>query len=165
MRMDKLTGKFQAALADAQSLALGKDQQFIEPVHTMIALIDQEGGTVRPLLAQCGINVNPLRTALGQALDRLPKVEGVGGDVQISNDLLRILNLTDKLAQKRGDQFITSEIFVLAALEDKGQLGDLLRKSGLNRDVLEKAIEKMRGGQKADDPNVEEQRQALQKFT
>jgi ATP-dependent Clp protease ATP-binding subunit ClpB len=165
MRMDKLTSKFQAALAEAQSLALGRDQQFIEPVHVMAALLDQEGGTVRPLLAQCGINVNPLRAAIGQALDRLPKVEGVGGDVQISNDLLRLLNLTDKLAQKRGDQFITSEIFVLAALEDRGPLGDLLRKSGLNREVLEKAIESMRGGQKADDPNVEEQRQALQKFT
>jgi ATP-dependent Clp protease ATP-binding subunit ClpB len=165
MRMDKLTGKFQAALADAQSLALGRDQQFIEPVHVMTALIDQEGGTVRPLLAQCGVNVNPLRTALGQILDRLPKVEGVGGDVQISNDLLRLLNLTDKLAQKRGDSFITSEIFVLAALEDRGPLGDALRKAGLNRDTVEKAIEKIRGGQKADDPNVEEQRQALQKFT
>jgi ATP-dependent Clp protease ATP-binding subunit ClpB len=165
MRMDKLTGKFQAALADGQSLALGRDQQFIEPVHVMTALLDQEGGTVRPLLTQCGINVNSLRAALGQALDRMPKVEGVGGDVQISSDLLRLLNLTDKLAQKRGDSFITSEIFVLAALEDRGQLGDLLRKAGLNRDVLEKAIEQMRGGQKADDPNVEEQRQALQKFT
>ncbi|SMF93597.1 ATP-dependent Clp protease ATP-binding subunit ClpB [Methylomagnum ishizawai] len=165
MRMDKLTGKFQAALAEAQSLALGKDQQFIEPLHAMVALIDQDGGTVRPLLAQCGINVNPLRTALGQALDRLPKVEGVGGDVQISNDLLRLLNLTDKLAQKRGDQFITSELFLLAALEDRGQLGDALRKSGLNREVLEQAIEKLRGGQKANDANVEEQRQALQKYT
>jgi ATP-dependent Clp protease ATP-binding subunit ClpB len=165
MRMDKLTGKFQAALADAQSLVLGRDQQFIEPVHVMTALIDQEGGTVRPLLAQCGINVNPLRAALGQALDRMPKVEGVGGDVQISNDLLRLLNLTDKLAQKRGDSFITSEMFVLAALEDRGQLGDLLRKAGLNRDTVEKAIDHIRGGQKADDPNVEEQRQALQKFT
>jgi ATP-dependent Clp protease ATP-binding subunit ClpB len=163
--MDKLTGKFQAALADAQSLALGKDQQFIEPLHAMIALIDQEGGTVRPLLTQCGINVNPLRAELGKALDRLPRVEGVGGDVQISNDLSRLLNLTDKLAQKRGDPFIASEIFALAALEDRGQLGDLLRKAGLNKDVLEQAIEKLRGGQKADDPNVEEQRQALQKYT
>ncbi len=165
MRMDKLTGKFQAALAEAQSLALGRDQQFIEPAHVMTALLDQEGGTVRPLLAQCGVNVNALRMGLGQMLDRLPKVEGVGGDVQISNDLLRLLNLTDKLAQKRGDQFITSEIFVLAALEDRGPLGDLLRRSGLTRDILEKTIEKIRGGQKVDDPNVEEQRQALQRFT
>jgi ATP-dependent Clp protease ATP-binding subunit ClpB len=163
--MDKLTGKFQAALAEAQSLALGRDQQFIEPAHVMTALLDQEGGTVRPLLAQCGVNVNALRMGLGQMLDRLPKVEGVGGDVQISNDLLRLLNLTDKLAQKRGDQFITSEIFVLAALEDRGPLGDLLRRSGLTRDILEKTIEKIRGGQKVDDPNVEEQRQALQRFT
>jgi ATP-dependent Clp protease ATP-binding subunit ClpB len=165
MRMDKLTGKFQAALAEAQSLALGRDQQFIEPVHVMTALLDQEGGTVRPLLVQCSINVNPLRASLGQALERLPKVEGVGGDVQISNDLLRLLNLTDKLAQKRGDSFITSEIFVLAALETQGPLGELLRKAGLTAAVLEKAIENLRGGAKADDPNVEEQRQALQKYT
>jgi ATP-dependent Clp protease ATP-binding subunit ClpB len=165
MRMDKLTGKFQAALADAQSLALGRDQQFIEPVHAMIALLDQEGSTARPLMAQCGVNINALRTALGQALDRLPKVDGVGGDVQISNALLQMLNLTDKLAQKRGDQFITSELFVLAALEDRGPLGELLRKSGLNRELLEKAINQLRGGQKADDPNVEEQRQALQRYT
>ena len=165
MRMDKLTGKFQAALSEAQSLALGRDQQFIEPVHVMTALLDQEGGTVRPLLAQCGVNTHPLRIALGQALDRLPKVEGVGGDVQISNELLRLLNLTDKMAQKRGDAFITSEMFVLAALEDRGPLGESLRKAGLTRELLEKAIENMRGGRKADDPNVEEQRQALQKFT
>ena len=165
MRMDKLTGKFQAALAEAQSLALGHDHQFIEPVHVLAALIDQEGGTIRPLLTQCGIQVNPFRTALGDAIKRMPKVEGVGGDVQVSSDLSRLLNLTDKIAQKRGDAFITSEIFLLAALEERGQLGELLRKSGLTRDILEKGIDKMRGGQKADDANVEEQRQALQKFT
>ncbi|MFM8445704.1 MAG: Clp protease N-terminal domain-containing protein, partial [Methylococcus sp.] len=165
MRMDKLTGKFQAALADAQSLALGKDQQFIEPVHVMIALLDQEGGTVRPLLTQCGVNAAGLRTTLGQVLDRLPRVEGTGGDVQISGDLLKLLNLTDKLAQKRGDTYITSELFVLAGIEDKGALHDLLQKAGVRKDNLEAAIQSMRGGQKADDPNVEEQRQALQKYT
>ena len=165
MRMDKLTGKFQAALADAQSLALGRDQQFIEPVHALVAMLDQEGGTVRPLLTQAGVAVAPLRAALGQALDRLPRVEGVGGDVQISQDLLRLLNLTDKLAQKRGDQFITSELFLLAALEDRGSVGELLRKAGLAAAILEKAIDKLRGGDKADDPNVEEQRQALSKYT
>jgi ATP-dependent Clp protease ATP-binding subunit ClpB len=165
MRMDKLTSKFQAALAEAQSLALGHDHQFIEPVHVMAALLDQEGGTVRPLLSQCGVNVNQLRASLEEALRRIPRVEGIGGDVQISNELGRLLNLTDKLAQKRGDAYITSEIFVLAAIEDRGQLSDLLRKAGLERGKLEKAIEQIRGGQKADDPNVEEQRQALQKFT
>ena len=165
MRMDKLTGKFQAALADAQSLALGGDQQFIEPVHVMTALVDQEGGTVRPLLTQCGVNAPALRTALGQLLDRLPRVEGTGGDVQISGDLMRLLNLTDKLAQKRGDQFITSEMFVLAALEDKGPLGHALKQAGLKTETLTQAIEKIRGGQKVDDPNVEEQRGALQKYT
>ena len=165
MRMDKLTGKFQSALADAQSLALGGDQQFIEPVHVMVALLDQEGGTVRPLLTQAGINVAGFRTTLGQQLERLPRVEGVGGDVQISSDLQRLLNLTDKLAQKRGDQFITSEMFLLAALEDKGALGDALKKAGLKPEILLQAIEQMRGGQKVDDPNVEEQRGALQKYT
>ena len=165
MRMDKLTGKFQSALADAQSLALGGDQQFIEPVHVMIALLDQDGGTVRPLLTQCGVNVASFRTALGQVLDRLPKVEGTGGDVQISSDLLKLLNLTDKLAQKRGDQFITSEMFVLAALEDKGALGNALKQAGLKPEQLLQAIEKVRGGQKVDDPNAEEQRGALQKYT
>ncbi len=165
MRMDKLTGKFQSALADAQSLALGRDQQFIEPVHVMVALIDQEGGTVRPLLTQCGINVAELRTLLGQQLDRLPRVEGVGGDIQISGELLKLLNLTDKLSQKRGDQFITSEIFVQAALENRGGLGDTLKKAGLTQAKLLEVIDRIRGGQKVDDPNVEEQRGALQKYT
>ncbi|MGX2041942.1 ATP-dependent chaperone ClpB [Methylocaldum sp. MU1018] len=165
MRMDKLTSKFQAALAEAQSLALGRDHQFIEPLHVMAALLDQEGGTVRPLLSQCGVNIDQFRASVEEALDRMPRVEGVGGDVQVSNELGRLLNLTDKLAQKRGDTFITSEMFVLAAIEDRGQLGDMLRKAGLDRNRLEQAIEQIRGGQKADDANVEEQRQALQKFT
>ena len=106
MRMDKLTGKFQAALSDAQSLALGGDQQFIEPLHVFVALLDQEGGTVRPLLMQCGVNADALRNNLGVMLDRLPKVDGTGGDIQISSDLMRLLNMTDKVAQKRGDQFL-----------------------------------------------------------
>ena len=165
MRMDKLTGKFQAALSDAQSLALGGDQQFIEPLHVFVALLDQEGGTVRPLLMQCGVNADALRNNLGVMLDRLPKVDGTGGDIQISSDLMRLLNMTDKVAQKRGDQFITSEVFVQAALDDKGQLGAELRKFGLISDALSKAIEKIRGGQKVDDPGVEEQRGALQKYT
>jgi ATP-dependent Clp protease ATP-binding subunit ClpB len=163
--MDKLTTKFQMALADAQSLALGRDHQFIEPVHLMTAMLDQEGGTVRQLLAQSGVNVNALRSALGDAIDRLPSVQGVGGDVHISNDTARLLNLTDKLAQQRKDGYISSELFVLAALEEKGQLGEMLRGNGANKQAIEKAIEAMRGGQKVDDPDAEEQRQALEKYT
>jgi ATP-dependent Clp protease ATP-binding subunit ClpB len=165
MRMDKMTSKFQMALADAQSLAVGRDHQFIEPVHVMVALLDQEGGTVRPLLAQADVNVNLLRSQLGEALDRLPRVEGAGGDVQISNALARLLNLTDKLAQQRKDAYLSSELFVLAALEDRGELGALLRKAGASKGLIEQAIDKLRGGQKIDDPNAEEQRQALEKYT
>ncbi len=165
MRMDKLTTKFQMALGDAQSLALGRDHQFIEPVHLMTAMLDQEGGMVRQLLAQSGVNVNGLRSALGDAIDRLPAVQGTGGDVHISNDTARLLNLTDKLAQQRKDGYISSELFVLAALEDKGPLGDMLRNNGANKEAVERAIEAMRGGQKVDDPDAEEQRQALEKYT
>lgn len=165
MRMDKLTSKFQIALSDAQSLAVGRDHQFIEPVHLMVALLDQEGGTVRHLLAQADVNVNQLRSGLGDALDRLPAVTGSGGDLHVSNDLGRLLNQTDKLAQQRKDQYISSELFVLAAVEDKGQLGDIMRQAGAAKLPVEKAIEAMRGGQSVDDPNAEEQRQALEKYT
>ncbi len=165
MRMDKLTSKFQMALADAQSLAVGRDHQFIEPLHVMTALLDQQGGTVRHLLAQADVNVNQLRSALGEALERLPAVSGTGGEVHISNDLNRLLNVTDKLAQQRKDQYISSELFVLAALEDRGTLGDLLRKAGATKGALEKSIEQIRGGERIDDPNAEEQRQALEKYT
>ncbi len=165
MRMDKLTTRFQMALADAQSLALGRDHQFIEPAHIMTALLDQEGGSVRQLLSQSGVNVNALRSQLGEALDRLSAVEGAGGEVHVSNESARLLNLTDKLAQQRKDAYISSELFVLAAVDDKGQLGDMLRSSGADKRALEKAIEAMRGGQKVDDPNAEEQRQALEKYT
>ena len=130
MRMDKMTSKFQQALADAQSLAVGRDHQFIEPAHLMTALLDQEGGTVRHLLAQADVNVNLLRSRLGELLDQLPQVQGVAGDVHVSNDLGRLLNVTDKLAQQRKDSYISSELFVLAVLEDKGQLGELLRQAG-----------------------------------
>ncbi len=165
MRMDKLTSKFQLALADAQSLAVGRDHQFIEPVHVMIALLDQDGGSIRHLLTQAGTNVNKLRSQLGEAMDRLPAVEGVGGDVHLSNDLGKLLNLTDKLAQQRNDNYISSELFVLAALEDKGQLGNMLRDAGASKGGLESAITDMRGGQSVDDPNAEDQRQALEKYT
>ncbi|MEE9494175.1 MAG: ATP-dependent chaperone ClpB [Gammaproteobacteria bacterium] len=165
MRMDKLTSKFQAALAEAQSLALGRDHNYIEPVHVMTALLDQEGGTVHYLLTQSGANVNLLRSQLDETLDNLPEVEGTGGDVHISNELNSQLNMTDKLAQKRKDQFISSELFVLACLDDKGKMGDLLRKSGATKNAVEKAIETLRGGKKVDDPNAEDQRQALEKYT
>ena len=165
MRTDKLTSKFQLALADAQSLALGKDNQFIEPVHLMIALLDQQGGTVRGLLTKSGVNVNLLRSQLGEALDRLPKVEGDSGDVHLSNDLGRLLNLTDKLAQKRKDQYISSELFIVAALDDKSPLKAILENAGAVRGAVEKSIDDIRGGQQVDDPNAEDTRQALEKYT
>ena len=165
MRMDKLTTKFQLALADAQSLALGRDHQFIEPTHLMLALLEQEGGGVRHLLTRAGANANTLRSRLGEALDRLARVEGAGGDVQISSDLARMLNLTDKQAQKRGDQFISSELFVLAAQDDKGELGRLLQEAGVVKGALDHAIEQLRGGESVDDVNAEEQRQALEKYS
>ncbi len=166
MRTDKLTSKFQTALADAQSLALGKDHQFIEPVHLMLALLNQEGGTARPLLTQAGADVNLLRSQLGEALDQMPSVSGgEAGDVQVSNDLARLLNVTDKLAQQRKDQYISSELFVLAAVDDKGQVGEILRRAGASKAGVEQAIERVRGGQQVDDPNAEDQRQALEKYT
>ncbi len=165
MRMDRLTSKFQMALADAQSLAVGRDHQFIEPIHLMTALLDQEGGTARNLLAQSGVNVNQLRSSLGTALENQPSVQGAEGDLHLSNDLSRLLNRTDKLAQEHKDQYISSEMLILAAVVDKGELGEMLRKAGADKEALEQTIEKMRGGQKVDDPNAEEQRQALEKYT
>ncbi|MGD8581584.1 MAG: ATP-dependent chaperone ClpB [Gammaproteobacteria bacterium] len=163
--MDKFTSKFQLALADAQSLAVGRDHQFIEPIHVMAALLEQDSSTVRHLFATTGCNVDLLVSKLHEELDRMPRVEGTAGDVQISNDLGRLLNITDKLAQNRKDQYISSELFVLAAIEDKGRLGELLRSCNLNKETMEKAINDVRGGQKVDDPNAEEQRQALEKYT
>jgi ATP-dependent Clp protease ATP-binding subunit ClpB len=163
--MERLTSKFQIALADAQSLAVGRDHQFIEPVHLMTALLDQEGGSIRHLLAQADVNVNQLRSDLGEALDKLPSVEGGSGDLHISNDLGRLLNKTDKLAQDRKDQYISSELFILAALEDNGQLGQFMKKAGGSKGAINKAIENVRGGQAVNDPNAEEQRQALEKYT
>ncbi len=165
MRMDKLTTKFQLALADAQSLALGRDHQFIEPAHLMVALLDQEGGSVRSLLTRSGANTQALRSRLGEIIDGLPKVEGTGGDVQISADLARALNLSDKLAQKRGDQFISSELFILAALQDGNKLAETLRAAGVVKGAVEKAIDDMRGGEAVSDPNAEEQRNALEKYS
>jgi ATP-dependent Clp protease ATP-binding subunit ClpB len=164
MRMDKLTSRFQQALADAQSLAVGRDHQFLEPAHVLLALLDSQGGTVRPLLVKAGADVTRLRSELGAALDRLPKVEGTPGEVHVSNDLNRILNVTDKLAQQRGDQFISSELFVLAAFEDRN-LARIFRETGVVRGAVEKAIEEVRGGEKVADAGAEESRQALEKYT
>jgi ATP-dependent Clp protease ATP-binding subunit ClpB len=165
MRMDKLTSRFQQALADAQSLAVGRDHNMLEPAHLMAALLDQQGGSTPPLLAQAGVNVASLRTRLGQMLDRLPAVKGQEGNINVSNDLTRLLNVTDKLAQQRNDAFIASELFVLAALDDKGDLGAALKASGANKANLEAAIDKMRGGEKVETENAEDQRQALEKYT
>jgi len=165
MRSDKLTTKFQMALADAQSLAVGRDHQFIEASHVMVALLDQQGGSVRHLLTQAGVNVNALRSQLGMVLDELPQVQGAGGDVQISNELGRLMNVMDKLAQTRNDEYISSELFVLAALDAKGRVADLLKANGGEKAALDQAIEKMRGGETVSDPNAEEQRQALEKYT
>jgi len=166
MRMDKLTTKFQMALADAQSLAVGRDHQFIEPQHLMAALLDQEGGTVRPLLSRSGVQVDWLRSQIGEQLDRLPQVEGgAAGEVHLSSDLGRLLNVTDKLTQKRGDQYITSELFILAALQDKGALGSTLGEAGAVTGAIESAIDEIRGGSKVTDAGAEDARQALERFT
>ncbi len=165
MKMDRLTTKFQEALADAQSLAVGRDHQFIEPVHVMLSMLDQRGGSVRPLLSKSGVNVNVLRSQLGELLEKLPQVEGAAGDLHISNALGKLLNISDKLAQERGDQFIPSELFIIAALADKGTLSDVLKSSGADRKKLEQAIEEVRGGQVVSDQNAEDQRQALEKYT
>ncbi|MEI8236804.1 MAG: ATP-dependent chaperone ClpB [Methylococcaceae bacterium] len=165
MRTDKLTSKFHEAIADAQSLALGKDHQFIEPAHLLLALVNQESGSIKPLLAQSGINVPGLCVELLAALNRLASVSGTGGDVRVSSELDRLLNITDKLAQKRSDTFISSELFLLAIVEEKCSLTDIFKKFGINKMLLQNAIEKLRGGEAVNDANAEDQRQALNKYT
>jgi len=166
MRMDKLTSKFQQALQDAQSLALGRENQFIEPEHLLIAFLDQQGGGVRHLLTQAGIDVNGLRSALGKSIDRLPQVSGAGGDMHISRELTKLLNSTDQLAQKKNDQFISSELFVIAALQDKSSdLARLFTEFGGELKRIEEVVETVRGGQSVNDQNAEEHRQALEKYT
>ena len=165
MRLDRFTSKFQIAISDAQSLALGRDHQYIEPVHLMVALLDQNGSPIRPLLTMLDVDVSHLRSKLSEMLDRLPKVSGIGGDVQLSSSMGTVFNLCDKVAQKRQDSYISSEVFLLAALEDRGPLGQLLKEMGLTEQKVSQAIEKIRGGQKVNDPNAEELRQALEKFT
>ena len=165
MRNDKLTSRFQSALADAQSLAVGRDHQMLDPAHVLQALLEQQGGTLRPLLGKAGANLPRLKTDLSALLDRLPKVEGTPGEVHVSADLSRLLNVTDKLAQQRGDQYISSELFALALCEDRGELGKLFKTVGISKDKLEQAIAEVRGGEAVNDANAEESREALSKYT
>lgn len=165
MQIDKLTSKFQEAVAAAQSMAVGKDHQFIEPAHLMLALLEQQSGTVKPLLAQSGVNVTAYQAELNNQLGRMAQVEGGSGDIHVSQDLNRLLNQTDKLSQQRQDQYISSELFVLAVVEDKNKAGELLRQYGGNKLTLQAAIDKIRGGEKVTDANAEDQRQALEKYT
>jgi ATP-dependent Clp protease ATP-binding subunit ClpB len=165
MRMDKLTSKFQMALADAQSLALGKDNGFVEPDHVLKALIDQQGGSCRSLLTKASVNINQLRSMLDKALENLPKVTGTQGDIHISNGLNRLLNLTEKLAQEKKDSYISSELFILAAMKEDGGLAKLIKQAGGQLKSIEQAIQAIRGGETVNDPNAEEQRQALEKYT
>src|SRR5260221_454662 len=165
MRYGKFTTQLQEALAEAQSLALGRDHQQIEPQHLLLALLNQEGGGTASLVAQAGGNSNALKQALTQALDRLPKVEGTPGEVHISRDLTNLLNVADKDAQKRGDQYMASELFLLACAADKGEVGRLLKSSGVTKASLEKAVKQVRGGENINAQNDESQRQALAKYT
>ncbi len=165
MRFDKFTTKFQQAFADAQSLAVGNDNPYIEPQHLLLALIDQQDGGTASILAKAGVNVPALREALRSSIDRLPKVQGAGGEVNVSRELSNLLNLTDKEAQKRGDQFVASELFLLALTEDKGETGRLFKQHGATRQHLDQAIEAVRGGQSVSDPEAEGQREALAKYT
>ncbi|MFT5608254.1 MAG: ATP-dependent Clp protease ATP-binding subunit ClpB [Parvicella sp.] len=165
MQMDKLTSKFQGALSQAQSLAVSRDHQFIEPAHLLLTMLDQQGGTVRPLLNKVGVVIPQLRDALNSQINGFSEVSGTAGEMHLSTDLGKLLNLCDKYAQKKGDDYIASELFLLATLEDKGKLGDTLKNLGLTRDMLSTAIDEMRGGQAVTDPNAEEQRDALDKYT
>ena len=165
MRMDRLTTKFQLALADAQSLANGLDHAMIEPEHVLTAMLDQDGGSVRPLLTKAGVRVDTLRSALGEKLDAMAQVSGAAGDINFSNSTGKLLNVTDKLAQKRGDQYIASELLVLAAFEADTSLKGMLKEAGATKQAVEQAIESVRGGENVSDPNAEDQREALDKYT
>jgi ATP-dependent Clp protease ATP-binding subunit ClpB len=165
MRQDKLTTKLQEALADAQSLAVGNDNQYIDPVHLLVALLNQDDGGARSLLQRAGVNVGGLANALKSALERLPQVSGTGGDVQVSRELVALLNLADREAQKRGDQFLASEMVLLALTEDKSEAGRLAREHGLARKALESAISAVRGGESVNSQDAEGQREALKKYT
>ena len=165
MNIEKFTTKFQQAIAEAQSLAIGKDNQFIEPVHLLSALLNQQDGSVAPILTASGVNVAALRNELNNELAKLPQVSGNGGDLQLSRQLLNLLNLCDKLAQQRQDKFISSELFLLAALEEKGAVSEILKKCGAKKEQILQAIDHIRGGQNVNEQNAEESRQALEKYT
>src|SRR5439155_21196786 len=165
MRQDKLTTKLQEALADAQSLAVGNDNQYIEPLHLLTALLGQDDGGAVSILQRAGVNVGGLNAALKKALERLPKVSGTGGELQVGRDLVSLLNLADKEAQKRGDQFIASEMVLLAMADDKSDAGRLARENGLARKSLEAAITAVRGGSTMNSQEAEGQREALKKYT
>ena len=165
MNIEKFTTKFQEALSEAQSLAIGKDNQFIEPVHLLTALLNQQGGSIAPILTASGVNVTLLRNELKTELNKLPQVIGNGGDVQLSRQLINLLNLCDKFAQQNQDKFISSELFLLAALEERGMISDILKKCGAKKEQISQAIQQIRGGQNVNDQNAEESRQALEKYT
>lgn len=165
MRIDRLTSKLQMALSDAQSLAVGHDHPAIEPVHLLQAMLDQQGGSIKPLLMQVGFDVNALRKGLTEELDRLPKIQNPTGDVNMSQDMARLLNQADRLAQQKGDQFITSELMLLAAMDENTKAGKLLLGQGVSRKALENAINNLRGGEAVNDANVEDARKSLEKFT
>ncbi|MEQ6326791.1 ATP-dependent chaperone ClpB [Pseudomonas chengduensis] len=165
MRIDRLTSKLQLALSDAQSLAVGMDHAAIEPLHLMQALLEQQGGSIKPLLMQVGFDINSLRQGLTRELDQLGKLQNPTGDINLSQDLARLLNQADRLSQQRGDQFISSELVLLAAMDENTKLGKLLLGQGVSKKALENAIANLRGGQAVNDPNVEESRQALDKYT
>src|SRR3954470_4931861 len=155
MRFDKFTTKFQQAFADAQSVAVGNDNPYIEPQHLLYALLNQDDGGTGSLLSRAGVNTPKLKTDLKSAIDRLPKVEGAGGEVNVSRDLGNLLNLADKEAQKRGDQFIASELFLLAAVQDKGEVGRILKQAGANRAAIDEAIQLVRGGESVNNQEAE----------
>ncbi|KAF5278556.1 hypothetical protein FQR65_LT15632 [Abscondita terminalis] len=166
MSLNKLTSQFQNALAESQSIAVGQDNAFIEPIHLMSALLQQENGTVKPLLSKANVNLNQLTKDLDAAIGRLPKVQtATPGEIYPSKDLIRLLNVCDKLAQKRNDEYLSSELFILAAIDDKNILGELLRKSGANKALLEQAIKDVRGGEAVNDSEAEGRRGALDKYT
>lgn len=166
MSLNKLTSQFQNALAESQSLAIGQDNSFIEPIHLMSALLQQENGTVKPLLSKANVNLNQLTKNLDEAISRLPKVQtSTPGEIYPSKDLIRLLNVTDKLAQQRNDEYLSSELFVLAAIDDKSILGELLRKAGASKALLEQAVKDIRGGEAVNDPEAEGRRGALEKYT
>ncbi|NOQ89659.1 MAG: AAA family ATPase, partial [Gammaproteobacteria bacterium] len=165
MRTDKLTTRFQAALSDAQSLAVGRDNQFIEAAHVLLALLEQDASTVSQILSSTGVNVAEVKTKTQEAIERLPQVQGHEGDVQLSNETIRLLNQTDKLAQQRNDQFISSELFLLALVDAKIVVSKILKSAGADKNKIEQAIDSVRGGETVDDANAEENRQALEKYT